>query len=985
MTMRVSANVQTSVLNQHFDSICEYNDGTQRKLSNFQGLSILQVNARSINSEEKFNKFLSFLVKLKSRVDVIIVGESCLAYEIVGIRNIPSFMHYPSCRITKGGGLSVYVSSSVKHKFIEKVDSSFFSITVEILGRMKANGNNADKPIKLISYYRPPENRNLTVFLRHLQSSLEDSVNKACLIAGDVNINTLNPSTPVNVNNLNRYSDLLASYDFEVVNEIVTRKSSNAILDHVVCNFHYSNSVIVDTVDVDFSDHSALFVRVPFRATPAEQVIVKKVTNFDLFRTKLAHRLSVGLGDCVDPNVVMNDFISTFKRAFSESTEFVTKRIKSNEPLCPWLNPHLLSVIKRKDNYQKKNKGSLDVPRVKRKLSDLDAEITKWQWFYKNEYHEAMFNNSMRDRKKTWKNINRILGRSKVANGEIEAISVDGSVYTKDSDKAAALNAYFTEIGKKLAQEACATGDINKYRTLNFCKDSVFLEPADEVEVFSLLSELDDDKSPGYDDISAKALKSCADVVSPVLTAIINLSITSGVYPDCLKVARVTPIYKSESKVDPANYRPVSVLPMLNKIFEKVLYKRVFAFLSKTKFLYPRQYGFRHRSGTHTATYELLDRVLSEMDKGKVVSALFLDIRKAFDCVDHALLLQKLVYAGIRGLALQLIKSYLDNRKQCVVVGTAQSGLKAIGCGVPQGSVLGPLLFLVYVNDVSKLPLKGTISLYADDSGVFCSNMTFDQNVAELSCDLNVINDFLQLNKLQLNVGKTKVMHFHKKRRTAGAPLVFNGKTIEVVEKFKYLGLIIDSKLSWRPHIQNLCKKLAALSGVLYKLKRFLPKHALMTIYFSLGHSHLNYLVGAWGNANKTDVKQLQTLQKRCLKNVCKLSQRHSTSDLFNNQCKGVLNVSSLYQLNVCKFIHDNVHGKSHNALELVVTKHRFNTKSRKPLKPSFRKTAKSRKAISSCGCLLYNSLPSEIQAAEPHRFKNLVKKWLSLNQFPGD
>ena len=213
---------------------------------------------------------------------------------------------------------------------------------------------------------------------------------------------------------------------------------------------------------------------------------------------------------------------------------------------------------------------------------------------------------------------------------------------------------------------------------------------------------------------------------------------------------------------------------------------------------------------------------------------------------------------------------------------------------------------------------------------------------------------------------------------------MLNGKEIERVENYKYLGLILDEGLTWRPHISMLCSKLASVSGAICALKSFLPKPVLMKIYFALGHSRLTYLTGAWGSANKSDLKELQVLQKRCLKHAQKLPQRYPTIELFQNQCSNVLNIESLFKQSTCCFVHGVVKGTSHNAVRFERTVHSHYTRERPLLKIVKSRTKKGERAISTFGIKLYNSLPEQITSLQPVLFRKKLKEWLSKNQYPG-
>lgn len=230
----------------------------------------------------------------------------------------------------------------------------------------------------------------------------------------------------------------------------------------------------------------------------------------------------------------------------------------------------------------------------------------------------------------------------------------------------------------------------------------------------------------------------------------------------------------------------------------------------------------------------MLDKIYLSLDEGLAVSALFLDLRKAFDCVDHSVLMKKLRNAGIRGPPLDLLCDYLTNRKQCVRLGNSVSEIEDIDIGIPQGSVLGPLLFLVYVNDIQYLPLSGEASLFADDTGLFYVSKSVNQNVAIMSEDLPVVKDFLDINRLSLNVGKTKSMHFCVKRANRVDEVVLNDHVVDAVREYKYLGLDVDDGLTWQAQTSRMCSKLSSASGILCKLKRSLPKSVLMKLYYKL-------------------------------------------------------------------------------------------------------------------------------------------------------
>lgn len=403
-------------------------------------------------------------------------------------------------------------------------------------------------------------------------------------------------------------------------------------------------------------------------------------------------------------------------------------------------------------------------------------------------------------------------------------------------------------------------------------------------------------------------------------------------------------------------------------------------FLNSMEVLYNKQYGFRRGSSTLTATSELLDDIYRDLD-GKFTGTLFLDLKKAFDVINHYLLLRKLERYGIRGNALDLLKSYLANRMQFISSNGVNGESSIIDTGVPQGSVLGPLLFIIYINDLSRVQLHGNVRLLADDTAITYSHRDARNITRMMQADLQTLHDYFTSNLLFLNLSKTVFLIFHSPQRSVPElpAVIMKDTAIQRVSSFKYLGLILDETLSWKPHIDQLKKQVAPACGVLRKISSFVPPHWLKTLYSSLIHSRLQYLVINWGNASKFNLKGLQTLQNRCLRTILKKPALYPRCLLYNDMNHSFLTVRAMHMFQMCVHIRNIMYNPAthHNFNPVHVERPRI-TRQTGNLVTSRPHTEIGKKCLSYSGCYHYNRLPDFIkQTSSLNTFKSLLKSHL--------
>ena len=412
--------------------------------------------------------------------------------------------------------------------------------------------------------------------------------------------------------------------------------------------------------------------------------------------------------------------------------------------------------------------------------------------------------------------------------------------------------------------------------------------------------------------LSSFLLKSCIDYIVQPLLYICNLSFNTGIFPDQLKITKVIPIFKKGTKTDVGNYRPISLTNPISKIIEKLLYARVSSFLEKYKILYDFQYGFRKNHSTAIAILDVINMIQNETYNGNYVLGIFMDLQKAFDTVNIQILLSKLDHYGFRGLTLNWFKSYLTDRPQFTFVNDCQSSSRTSKCGIPQGTVLGPLLFLLYINDIENALTNSHIKLFADDSNLFIINKNLKELYLMANTELTKLSRWIIANKLYINYEKTNYMLFEPSSKTTDLDTNYNkiislhGHQIERVDVVKYLGLFINEKLTWTEHINYLIDKVSSLSGILYRNKILLPSNCRRNIYFALIHSNISYCVEVYANVSKSALHPLIVKCNRLLRSLQMKSRTTHLFDLYS--AYDTLPVDLLFEYNTLQLMHKCTH-----------------------------------------------------------------------------
>lgn len=835
--------------------------------------SLLFWNVRSIKTLEKFTKFknhITDLVSNKSKIiDCFVVIESWIDdldnFKLYEFRNYNS---YSLSRMnSKGGGIIIYVCKLFVVNIITKMCNQHIeAMLIEILAQNLKQ--------KVLAVYRPPSG-NMAKFNEIMDDFF--SIYEDLTVVGDMNINSLN------LNVCHEYRDMLMMNDYYVVNNSVTRPSSGTLLDHAVMKSN-SNALIYTSKNFKLSDHN--FVVVLKKITHHinwKHTTVQK-SNYQRIREELASiDLMNVVAECPNGNAALTNLINLIKSTVDDSQIIYKIKQKFQNEVPQYVDKKYVKLSNNINNLhdkirKRKNEG-LPVNFLELKMTNLEESLSQHVHIKARDYYSNIIANN---RSFSWNIINEITGRRK--KNEDYVIQNDDRVIFDKKEIADLFQHKFSTI-------ICDSTNSIRMEYLGLpLINSMRMDAVTDDEIAAIMNELSLKKATGSDGISVRIWKDNINMFVPILTCLVNDMLISGTYPDILKIAAIKPIHKNGIKTNIDNYRGISLLPTINKVFERIIYDKIVKFMTKFEQFDELQYGYRKHFGTQDALCKLYTLISKALDRKKFAVAVFFDISKAFDSIDHKLLLFKLEKLGIRGKALKLIKSYLSNRSQYVKIMDVMSEIAEILFGVPQGSCLGPLLFILMISDLKFLKTNSTILKYADDVVMILTCDKLNDVPGALKSDISKIKQYYVNNGLKLNASKSKYMTFGFSNYNDLDNLM-KESGIEKVEFIKYLGVTVDSKLRMTNHVNDLANKISQSSRAMNIIKKHLPTYSLMQFYHAFIGSHIHSNGFLLWRLNTGDINRLQIIQNKSLKSIFGLKSEFPTEKLFKEKAVNILPV----------------------------------------------------------------------------------------------
>lgn len=931
-------------------------------------INIMHVNIQGLAKKVSLMEVL--LNELDVAVEILCITEHWMCEDeikMLSICNLKLFSHF-SRQFKKRGGSCILVNNKFQCERYGQLEDVSVEGIVEC-SAVKLVGAN----ILILSIYRPPSG-DIEIFfdtlLKILDSISNQKLLRSVVICGDFNIDFLQESKQVDI-----CRQILLSYNFTIVIQEPTRitHASATCIDNFFTNFVHDR---YDVQGTPLSDHTYQILSFGADSALPQQPVYREYRDLTepsmiMFLAQLGKESWKEVMSESDPNKAFEMFYSTY--AYYFELVFPIKKIKSGnitQKRSNWITTDIkqYSLMKRqvKTDITEAKRLNLSTVELNARFKYLCNKMKSLVKQAKQNFYNEKISKSTNKMKACWDVIHE-LTKPNVSKSAINEIrNQQGTIVSEHREIADCLNNFFVNVADGLNLKG-PSFDLHLERI----EKSIYLYPCDQQELTSIISKLKNKASCGWDNISSSVIKRSFQVVLEPLIYIVNGCLSQGVFPQMLKEAVVVPIYKKDDPLDLNNYRPISLLTIFSKIFERVIYGRLVMFLSKHSIITPEQHGFVRERSIDQACFKAFVEVFDALNSCERAAVVFLDLSKAFDTIDIDLLLYKLEYYGVRGTPLKLLESYLTQREQCTKLpNNVFSQKRKLTRGVPQGSILGPLLFILYINELPKQVLQKMV-LFADDATIIFRHISETGLKESITNTLTLLQEWFDKNSLKLNMGKTALVSF---RQTMSAIEIENGKyIIDPVEGAKFLGIYLDSNLNGKRHIEHLAKRIARANYALVKMRDMVSFEVLKQVYYAQVHSSIKYGILFWGGS--PDIEKILLLQKRCIRTMVHAAQREHAKPIFREL--NILTVVDVYIMESAIFVK-----KNQDLFEDNRHRHLYSTRHCRNLVTVQTTRQYINNSVLNMCIRIFNKIPDHIKTLPVIAFKGQLKKYLLARNY---
>lgn len=872
------------------------------------------------------------------------------------------------------GGVILYMREDIKYELImiKSICANCWGVAIDVK-------ENFYKGALMIVYHSPSASDG--DFLRFLEEIAEDLVIKGeCMIIGDFNIDFKIDSFYTN-----KLRTIMFSLGMKQLVNSPTRivKDSQTMIDLVFAN----NTAQVHVVhEPKITDHAWIKIELGGKKNTSKYRVftARNYNKFSMDEFSLLVEGNIGQSLIQETNEQAYRFVNSIVDALDITAPKKEFRVPKVWEGKVWFSDVIREAAASRDKaYRRAIIENTECSWIQYKAErNVVVKLIREK---KKEYYEAMIDNNRYDPTNMWKVLKELVKGKPIGAKDINNIDFEILNKTIDCSLADKFNMYYIKSIQNIVESIEGTNrDVTRRRSIYVIEDKGYFEEFKLIDIKDLeviILQLPQKKGT-EEGITSDILKGIFPVIKEEFVNVINQSLKEGCCPQNWKTSTIIPIPKIEKARKASEFRPINILPMYEKVLELVVKKQIEDYFEFNEYITEHQSGFRKYYSCETAIQTVVNDWKISISEGKIIGVIFMDLKRAFETIDRNRLIEKLYRYGIGGNVLEWIKTYLKDRMQQVRIGNNCSKLMRIEYGVPQGSVLGPLLFIIYINDIIKICPEGySIKMFADDTLIYVVGEGSAEIEGKMSLIFNRVEEWMRLNMLKLNASKTKFMVLRSIRKELKGKIVLkclDGTEIEHVEVIKYLGIIIDEKLRFKDHCDYMLKKIGKKTGFLNRIGNYISAYTRCIIYKSIIAPHFEYCATLLIDMGETQLNKLQVIQNRAMRVILQCNRYTKIEHML--QALQFMSIKQRLYYNVCIFIFKIIHNMApkylRDRLEVIHNEDGRRTRQEGIIAIKFVRTRSAQKSVCYEGVKLYNALPAEIRNCERIEvFKRMLKK----------